>query len=185
MPMTVAHDICFNYKRACVSVLQRFRSTGAANQQSFHIQSPGPRKPSRAYQQNKMFLKVPTYPQQKNATSSTKVGSTIWALWSCTTPFSSACTNPHWEIGRGHDEPPNTCNTMTFVNNNWWTQEFWDTFPWELKLTPAKMSFESVDLVLASVSPTGFFWGIGRAVFVSGALLASAPSVFCFCFSPG
>jgi len=63
--MTVAHDICFNYKRACVSVLQRFRSTGAANQQSFHIQSPGPRKPSRAYQQNKMFLKVPTYPQQK------------------------------------------------------------------------------------------------------------------------
>ena len=124
-------------------------------------------------------------PTTKNATSSTKVGSTIWALWSCTTPFSSACTNPHWEIGRGHDEPPNTCNTMTFVNNNWWTQEFWDTFPWELKLTPAKMSFESVDLVLASVSPTGFFWGIGRAVFVSGALLASAPSVFCFCFSPG
>ena len=124
-------------------------------------------------------------PTTKNATSSTKVGSTIWALWSCTTPFSSACTNPHWEIGRGHDEPPNTCNTMTFVNNNWWTQEFGDTFPWELKLTPAKMSFESVDLVLASVSPTGFFWGIGRAVFVSGALLASAPSVFCFCFSPG
>ena len=123
-------------------------------------------------------------PTTKNATSSTKVGSTKWALWSCTTPFSSACTNPHWEIEGGHDEPPNTCNTMRFVNN-WWTQEFWDTFPWELKLTPAKMSFESVDLVLASVSPTGFFWGIGRAVFVSGTLLPSAPSVFCFCFSQG
>jgi len=33
-----------------------FWSISIGNQQSFHIQSPGPRKPSSAYQRNKMFL---------------------------------------------------------------------------------------------------------------------------------
>lgn len=56
--------------KAYVLVLQRFQVNQrwqSANPQSFHIQSPAPRKPSSAYQQNKMlsFCQKKNVPQEK------------------------------------------------------------------------------------------------------------------------